>query len=212
VSGSTDNSVKAPSGTALVLRSVSCIRGERILFSGLDLTAAPGHIVWLRGANGQGKTTLLRSIAGLSAPAAGSIAVPALPTIYLGHANALNDDLTVIESLRFLLRIGADRPPSEASVSAALARLDMSSRRNAPVRTLSQGQRRRVALARLAAADDAALWLLDEPYDALDADGSAVLDGVLGAHARRGGIVVLTSHLPLSLEPAPIVVQLGSGP
>lgn len=199
--------------TALVLRGVSCVRGERVLFRDLDARVEPGTIAWLRGANGQGKTTLLRTLAGLSAPAAGTIELPATgaPLLYLGHANGLKDDLTVAESLAFLLRLGTTAPVAGGQVGAALTRFGMATRRHAPVRTLSQGQRRRVALARLAAVEGAGLWLLDEPYDALDADGVAVLDELLADHSRRGGLVVLASHLPLSLtDPRPAEIVLGA--
>jgi heme exporter protein A len=206
----------AKGDAALVVSGIACQRGERLLFSGLSFKAFGGEIVWVRGANGQGKTTLLRTLAGLSAPAAGTIArqgsATAWKQVYLAHANALKDDLSVTESLRFLLRLdGAE--PSVERVDAALARFGLASRRDAPVRTLSQGQRRRVALARLAAGDEPALWLLDEPYDALDAAGIATLDALLAAHARRGGAVVLTSHQPLAItEPRPVVVQLDAAP
>ena len=201
-----------------MLTGVACERGERLLFDSLDLQVEAGTIAWLRGANGRGKTTLLRTIAGLSRPAAGRIerrgAVAAWPCLYLAHANALKDDLSAAESLRFLLRLadgGHDEKYVADRVEAALARVGMAHRRHAPVRTLSQGQRRRVALARLAAATGPALWLLDEPYDALDDDGVAILDGILAEHAGRGGIVVLTSHLPLRVaSPAPVEVQLGA--
>ena len=204
----------AASGAALVLTGVACERGERFLFRGLDLVVPAGEIVWLRGANGQGKTTLLRTIAGLSQPAAGRIerrgGAAAWPCLYLAHANALNGDLTAVESLRFLLRLDG-AATTATSIDAALAKVGMAGRHHAPVRTLSQGQRRRVALARLAAVTGPALWLLDEPYDALDDDGVAILDAVLAEHAGRGGIVVLTSHLPLRVaSPAPIEVQLGA--
>ena len=199
---------------ALVLTGVACERGERLLFAALDLQVGAGRIAWLRGANGRGKTTLLRTIAGLSAPATGRIerrgAAASWPCLYLAHANALKDDLSAAESLRFLLRLGGAES-TEAGVEASLTRVGMAGRRHAPVRTLSQGQRRRVALGRLAAATGPALWLLDEPYDALDDDGVAMLDGLLAEHARRGGIVVLTSHLPLRVaSPAPVEVQLGA--
>ena len=203
-----------------MLTGVACERGERLLFDAIDMQVEAGSIAWLRGANGRGKTTLLRTIAGLSEPAAGRIerrgAAASWPCLYLAHANALKDDLSAAESLRFLLRLADGDHGDERGddrVDAALARVGMSSRRHAPVRTLSQGQRRRVALARLAAATGPALWLLDEPYDALDDDGVAMLDGILAEHAGRGGIVVLTSHLPLRIAapaPAPVEVQLGA--
>lgn len=203
----------AMAAAALVVRGLACERGERSLFAGLDLMAPAGTIVWVRGANGQGKTTLLRTLAGLSAPAAGTIVrrgrAAGWRLLYLAHANALKEDLSVRESLGFLLRIHGEEPAT-ASLDAALDRVGLLSRRDAPVRTLSQGQRRRVALARLAAAfHRPGVWLLDEPYDALDVDGATTLDAMLALHARCGGITVLTSHLPLSLtDPRPTVVEL----
>lgn len=197
----------------LTVRDLECRRGERLLFAPTSFAVAAGMVVWLRGANGQGKTTLLRTLAGLAAPAAGSIAwrgAPALAPrpLYLAHANALKEDLTVAESLRFLLHLGGTHFDG-ASVDAALDRFGLASRKDAFVRTLSQGQRRRVALARLAAQRDLAPWLLDEPFDALDAGGVEVLAALIAAHALRGGSIVLTSHLPLPIDdPVPVVVEL----
>ncbi len=181
---------------------------------GLAFAVCAGEIVWLRGANGQGKTTLLRTLAGLSAPEAGSIrwAAPASPSrcAYLAHANALKDDLSARESLRFLLSIAGNASGGlDKALDAALDRFGMASRRHAPVRTLSQGQRRRVALARLAVAPVADTWLLDEPFDALDAAGVETLNALLMEHAGSGGSIVLTSHVPLSIaSPKPVVVAL----
>jgi heme exporter protein A len=107
----------------------------------------------------------------------------------------LKEDLTVTESLRFLAHLHG-RAHDAPSLDAALARVGMASRRDAPVRTLSQGQRRRAALARLALERTAGLWILDEPYDALDADGIACVNGLLHEHLGRRGSVLLTSHLP----------------
>ena len=192
--------------------ALTCRRGERTLFRDLDFIVGAGQIVWVRGANGQGKTTLLRTLAGLSAPEAGEIAwhdpAPRRRLVYLAHANALKEDLTVVESLRFLLALAGEAPTS-AELDDALARFGLSSRRHAPVRTLSQGQRRRVALARLAVPAAPVTWLLDEPFDALDTAGIETLNTLLAEHARRGGSVVLTSHVPLTLaEPAPFVVTI----
>jgi heme exporter protein A len=197
----------------LVVRALACRRGERDLFAPTSFRVEAGAIVWIRGANGQGKTTLLRTVAGLSPAAAGDIAWGAEPELvprplYLAHANALKDDLTVAESLRFLLQL-AGSASDAASVDGALTRFGLASRRNAFVRTLSQGQRRRVALARLAAERELRPWLLDEPFDALDAAGVELLASLIAEHARRGGSVVLTSHLPLPIgPPAPIEVSL----
>ena len=195
----------------LTVEGLECRRGERTLFSGLDFRLEPGAIVWLRGANGQGKTTLLRTVAGLSRPEAGRILWSEphpVRTLYLAHANALKEELSALESLRFLRQLDGGTT-GMAELDAALARVGMASRRSAPVRTLSQGQRRRVALARLALPGTAATWLLDEPFDALDAGGVEILNALLVGHARSGGGVVLTSHLPLTIaEPRPTTISL----
>lgn len=194
-------------------------RGDRALFEGLNLQLAPGSVTWLRGRNGRGKTSLLRLLAGLSTPMAGSLRIAGRTLreggpcwrrqwLYIGHQNALKDDLSASEALRFLAELhGA--PCSQTEVEAALRRLGIHNRRHAPVRTLSQGQRRRVALARLVLQRASPLWLLDEPYDALDAEGIAALNSVIAEHAAAGGCVLLTSHQPLSLTtPQPTVLDL----
>jgi heme exporter protein A len=202
-----------PVDAVLTVRELECRRGDRVLFAPISFTVGTGSIVWIRGANGQGKTTLLRTLAGLSAPAAGDLVWTGAPEIaprplYLAHANALKEDLTVSESLRFLLHLAGQRVDG-LDLDRALERFGMASRKDAFVRTLSQGQRRRVALARLAAQRELLPWLLDEPFDALDAAGVELLAGVIAQHARRGGVVVLTSHLPLPIdEPAPAIVEL----
>jgi heme exporter protein A len=189
--------------------NLACRRGERVLFSGLDLTVLSGQIIWLRGANGQGKTSLLRLLAGLARPEAGNIDQrDGRERIFIGHANALKDDLSVAESLMFLTRLHGFDTDGTAHEDA-LRRFGLHRRRNAPVRTLSQGQRRRVALSRLCLAPSTALWLLDEPFDALDIEGVDALNALLAEHVARGGSVLVTSHVPLTLEtPEPIVLQL----
>lgn len=189
---------------------VACRRGHRLLFDGLTLDLHAGELLWLRGENGRGKTSLLRLAAGLSAPERGELQFQGRPVrrpadlgralVFVGHANALKEDLTAGEALQFLLRIHGRRCDA-AVVQGALERLGLTGRRDAMVRTLSQGQRRRVALARLAAEVQEAspsLWLLDEPFDALDADGVERVNALLAEHLRRGGSVLLTSHLALS--------------
>ena len=188
---------------SLRLVDVACRRGDRTLFSGLTETLASGELLWLRGGNGRGKTSLLRLVAGLAAPEAGQILWDGAPTrrnarfagelVYIAHANALKDDLTAAESLAFLARIHG-RDDGAAPVRAALARLGLAGRERAPTRSLSQGLRRRVALARLALETAPALWVLDEPFDALDVAGTAILHALLAAHRARGGSVLLTSH------------------
>jgi heme exporter protein A len=209
-------------GTApwvLQTRGLAGQRGDRALFEQLDLALAPGSVTWLRGRNGRGKTSLLRLLAGLSTPMAGEVLVCGRTLrqggpdwrrrlVYIGHQNALKEDLSAAESLRFLARLHGV-PVDDALLAQALRRMGVINRQHAPVRTLSQGQRRRVALARLVLSMDAPLWLLDEPFDALDADGVAALNGVIAEHAAGGGCVLLTSHQPLSLlQPEPAILDL----
>jgi len=190
----------------LTAAHLACRRGTRLLFKELALDVGAGQIVWVRGQNGRGKTSLLRLAAGLSTPEHGQVQSDGVSVrrssdycerlVYIGHANALKEDLTVTEALQFLLRIH-QRPFDVGVAHAALERIGLHSRRHAPVRTLSQGQRRRVALARLAVEDGPSLWILDEPFDALDVDGVERLNGLLADHVKRGGSVLLTSHLKL---------------
>ncbi len=194
-------------------------RGDHALFEHLALALAPGSVTWLRGRNGCGKTSLLRLLAGLAAPEAGEIEFGGETLrragsawrkglVYVAHNSALKDDLTASEALRFLIELQGT--PLEADrLDAALERMGVHACRGAPVRTLSQGQRRRVALARLALTLQSPLWLLDEPYDALDAAGVATLNALLAEHAAHGGATLLTSHQPLSLQaPVPQVFDL----
>jgi heme exporter protein A len=198
----------AAPATLLQAHALSGQRGERPLFIGLDLALHAGEVVWLRGRNGRGKTTLLRLLAGLSTPAAGKLAAGGAELAYIGHSNALKDDLSAAEALRFLAQLRGSAPGADA-IGRALQRLGVGACRHAPVRTLSQGQRRRVALARLALPAPPPLWLLDEPFDALDDDGVATLNTLLAEHAARGGAVLLTSHQPLSLRhPVPRELDL----
>ncbi len=190
----------------LSARGLAVQRGGRELVAGIDLDLHAGELAWLRGANGRGKTTLLRVLAGLAPPAAGELRWHGEPVagnerfarerLYLGHASALKDDLSALEALRFLSLLHGG-PADRASAAAALERLGVSHRADAPVRQLSQGQKRRVALARLLMQASASLWILDEPFDALDASGIATLHALLAAHRAGGGLVLLTSHQPL---------------
>jgi len=197
---------------ALRLVDVACRRGERVLFTGLNETLGPGELLWLRGGNGRGKTSLLRLVAGLAAPEHGRILWDDIPVrrnpafqrdlVYVAHTNALKDDLSAAEALAFLARVHG-RDASPAAVRAALARFGLASRERAPVRSLSQGLRRRVSLSRLALAPEPGLWVLDEPFDSLDIGATTTLHEVLDAHRAHGGSVLLTSHhLPLSVDAA----------
>jgi heme exporter protein A len=195
-------------------------RGERALFRDLNLSLLPGKVVWLRGRNGRGKTSLLRILAGLASASAGDIHIHGRRAqdessfwrsqlLYIGHANALKDDLSATEALAFLAGLCGQPVSSNTVIQQALQRLGVAHRAQAPVRTLSQGQRRRVALARLAMPDAPRLWLLDEPFDALDDVGIESLNELLSSHAKSGGAALLTSHQSLSLkDPAPTVFEL----
>lgn len=183
----------------LKAEGLACRRGGRLLFDQLDLSVAPGQCVWLKGTNGRGKTSLLRMLAGVSRPVQGRIQCQP-PVVYLGHQDALKGDLTALESLAFLVQLhghhsaialnGQDPSP----LLQALARVGLASRAHLPVRALSQGQRKRVALARLCLTRPGTVWLLDEPLDALDDQGVALVLSLMADHCAQGGAVVLTSH------------------
>lgn len=184
-------------------QGLACRRGERLLFQHLDLSVMPGQAVWVRGPNGRGKTSLLRVLAGLSRPDGGHIQINK-PLVYIGHQQALKDDLTALEALSFLVRL--HRLPSTGNarqdadtIAQALAHMGVHAQRHALVRTLSQGQRRRVALARLVLSPPGSVWLLDEPFDALDDQGVTTLNALIEGHRQSGGAVVLTSHQTLTL-------------
>ena len=188
----------------LELRGATCVRGTRALFKGLDLLVPAGRLLRVQGVNGAGKTSLLRLICGLLAPADGAVLwqgqnIAALreefnrQMVFLGHAAALKDDLSAIENLLAACRLGGV-PVDAAQARAALIEAGLRGRDHAPARILSQGQRKRVALARLVLSTQTRLWVLDEPFNALDTVATAWLIGLIGAQVARGGIVVLTSH------------------
>lgn len=188
----------------LETRQLACQRGDRLLFRRLDLVAGPGELLRIGGANGSGKTSLLRLLAGLAQPAAGEILWQGracganrdafhAALCYLGHAPALHDLLDPVENLRFACA-GAGLAASRADCVAALEALDLSRQLDLPCQVLSQGQRRRVGLARLALAASRPLWILDEPFTALDVAAVAALAARLDAHCAAGGTVLFTSH------------------
>lgn len=180
-----------------------CVRGDRRLFSGLAFTLAPGGRLHVGGENGAGKTSLLRMLCGLSPPDAGEICWQGTPigrlgdeyrqaVLYLGHHNALKDDLTALENLRTAAALAGVRVDDDAGVDL-LRRAGLAGREDLPVRVLSQGQKRRVALAHLLWSK-APLWILDEPFVALDVAAVNWLAEIIGTHVAEGGLVVLTSH------------------
>ncbi|MGC4366061.1 cytochrome c biogenesis heme-transporting ATPase CcmA [Hydrogenophaga sp. R2] len=202
----------------LVLDSVTCSRGGRTLFDRLDLQLAPGQWLQVQGANGAGKTSLLRLISGLLPPSAGEVRWRGEPVatqrdrwcrerLYLGHEAALKDDLDPLENLQ-VASLLAGWPASRAQARAALADAGLRGCERTPVRRLSQGQRRRCGLARLLLSRSAPLWVLDEPFNALDADACAWLAERLQDHLQRGGLLVLTSHQSVPLPPPEQELQL----
>jgi len=195
---------------------LACSRGERLLFSNLSLSVGAGTWLQVTGANGAGKTTLLRTLVGLSAPDRGDIFWNGAPTrgqaddyrralLYLGHQAAVKDELTPVENLRLALALdGIAIAPAQAE--AALQRMGLRGRGSLPTRFLSAGQKRRVLLARLLVRP-AALWVLDEPFAALDTGAVDLVGELIGVHLAQGGMAILTSHQPVPL-PAGGVIAL----
>jgi heme exporter protein A len=188
--------------------NLSCARGDKRLFSGVSFSLQPGQWLHLEGNNGVGKTSLLRLVCGLSALEEGEMtwnhqAVSKdLQTFranlaYLGHQLALKDDLTPLENLQTDAAI-VGRPLTASDAMQALAQMGLRGRENLPVRVLSQGQKRRTALARLLVSS-AQLWVLDEPFVALDTMAQNSLTEVIKAHLTKQGMVLFTSHQAVSL-------------
>jgi heme exporter protein A len=188
--------------------NLSCTRGDKHLFAGVSFTLVPGQWLHLEGDNGVGKTSLIRLLCGLSALEQGEITWKNQPVAqnpddfrrdlaYLGHQLALKEDLTPLENLSVSAAI-VGQPMSLSVAMAALAKLGLRGREHLPLRVLSQGQKRRAALARLLSST-AKLWILDEPFVALDLAAQQVLTGVLNAHLQNQGMVLLTSHQAVAL-------------
>ena len=197
----------------LALNDLGCTRSGRRLFSGVSCIVPAGQLLRVQGANGAGKTSLLRIICGLLEPTTGEAlwrgqGVASLreefgrQLIYLGHAAALKDDLSPLENLQAATTLGGQLLDA-AQARAALAAAGLAGYVNTPVRRLSQGQRRRSALARLVQGQYAALWVLDEPFTALDAVATGWLAGLVRSQVKAGGIVVLTSHQDVAIDDTP---------
>lgn len=172
--------------------------GGRPLFSGLNLHLAAGEALFIAGPNGAGKTTLLRILAGLSDPIQGQVDRQARSVIYTGHAPALKDDLSATENLRAAASM-AGLCVSDDSLRRALNRFGLRARAHLPARALSQGQRRRAVLARLALTLSPGVLLLDEPFNALDEASSDALAEVLAERLAHGAVLAYTTHQPRRL-------------
>jgi heme exporter protein A len=196
---------------------LTCIRGGREVFSGLDFQVEAGEALAVTGRNGAGKSSLLRLVAGLLQPAKGSIALdhggPENPplserTHYLGHRDPFKPSLTVHENLGFWRDFLGGEP---ADLDASLAAAGLGHTAHLPAVTLSAGQRRRLSIARLVAVKRP-VWLLDEPTSALDADGRTMFTTLMSDHLAGGGIIVVATHEPLVLgASAPAVRMLRIG-
>ena len=200
------------SGSILAFTDLGCSKGGRQLFKGVHCTVPAGRWLHVAGANGIGKTSLLRMLCGLSPIESGDILWNGQSIrmqrgsfqrdlSYLGHLNGLQESMTVQENLAFATALRGHAPDVKA-VAATLARFGVGGRGGQLVRHLSQGQKRRVALARLSLSP-ARLWVLDEPFVAMDDTGVRMLSDLIAQHLAGGGTTVLTSHQSVDIGQVP---------
>jgi heme exporter protein A len=195
--------------TALAIEAanLSCERGGRLVFSGVSFRLRAGQLLAVTGPNGSGKSSLLRLLAGLIRPQAGSLEIRGTSsedavTHYLGHADALKPALTFRETLRFWgsVYLQQGRMPVNRDYNEVAETVGLRHALDLPVGFFSAGQRRRAALARLMLSPRP-LWLLDEPTSSLDSDGAALLGGLMKDHVTAGGLVVAATHADLPIPP-----------
>ena len=202
-----------PDEALLSVHDLACTRGERLLFKGMNFTVGSGELLLVQGGNGQGKTSLLRLLTGLSRPDQGEVRWRGeliqrqrdtyhAEMRYLGHANGVKEDLNPVENLRFAEGLQG-RAFDAARATATLERLGLDRCLDLPCRVLSFGQRRRVALAAVLMAT-AKLWILDEPLTGLDVHAVALMEQLIRDHLAGGGLAVATTHQALNLEGIPV--------
>ena len=201
---------------------LECRRGDRRLFSGLSFSLAEGTLLHLQGANGSGKTTLQRAVCGLLLPQEGEIrwngeSIRSLKEeycrdlVYLGHLNGIKNDLTGLENLRISATLDGDTVRGEDQLWGALKRMGLRGFEDLPTKVLSQGQKKRVALARLLLSS-ARLWVLDEPFVGLDVHAVELLQSLIAEYVAGGGLVILTTHQEVALTSGQIQrLKLGPG-
>lgn len=193
---------------SLEVKQLQCIRGDRQLFSNLSFSLNESQLMMLEGRNGSGKTTLLRALCGLYLPDEGEILwknesikkqdeAYRSELLYLGHLNAIKADLTVLENLRINTLLAGERI-ADSVLMQALDNIGLYAFEDFPSSQLSQGQKRRVALARLLVSK-AKLWILDEPFVALDVAAVEQLQSTIANHVDNGGMVILTTHQEVPL-------------
>jgi heme exporter protein A len=199
----------SPQTNTLTTSNLAVVRSERMLFDKLNFELKNGSVIHVQGANGAGKTTLLRTLCGLAPPYAGSIEwnsenIASLAeeyskhVLYIGHLPGIKEDLSALENLQFSLAL-LGRDVASNQVAEVLSKLGLAKGLNLPTRMLSQGQKRRVVLARLWL-QHLPLWILDEPFTALDVAATDLLKQKIESFANAGGMVIMTSHQDFSLS------------
>lgn len=201
----------------LLVQNVGCIRDNKTLFSRITFQLCEGHVAAVLGVNGSGKTTLLRIISGLLSPTIGSVTWDARPLdligdtfkrsmIFIGHTPSFKLDLTPIENLRSALYLSGAR--KKESILDSLSAVGLGEVANVPCEQLSAGQKQRLGIARLVA-QEAKLWVLDEPSNSLDEKGFQILEELISAHLANGGLAVVATHSPLKVRAKEIhVIEL----
>ena len=199
-------------------KSLECVRDDRLLFNDLNFAVAESEVLQIEGANGSGKTSLLRILCGLRLAEAGQVLWQGESIIsnredyyanmvYIGHLPCVKGDLTVLENVRSLLDTRSLSLGNE-EIEAALAKVGLASYEDVPGKALSSGQRRRILLA-FVELSQAKLWILDEPLTALDVQGVTLMESMIMEHKQAGGSVVFTTHHGMQLECEMSSVQLG---